>query len=124
MRRAPEDELASEVTKKNKTQHEVRDLNKELVALYFTAVNGNDDKFKCSHCGKVRTQKPKTGLQNLVQHIKDGHEDWPQRLEASRTNLITNYFQADKKSLKIYGWLDFIISEGYCRSGLFLLSHC
>jgi hypothetical protein len=52
----------------------------------------------------VRSQKPGTGNSNLVQHVREAHENWEQQLEAARKNSITRYFQADAKSYQIYGW--------------------
>jgi hypothetical protein len=117
MKRVPSQDLSKpDATKKSKglPSGQVRDLNKDIVSHFFKFEKGSTEKYKCV-CGKVRSQKPGTGNSNLVQHVKEAHENWEQQLEAARKNSITRYFQADAKSYQIYGWLDLIISEGYAR---------
>ena len=112
MKRLPEADLQSDKTKKSNNSN-VRDINKEIVNVYYTAEKAGTDKFKCL-CGKSRTQKPNTGLSNLVQHVKESHPDWEKVLEKARTQAsLDRFFRPDQKSLQIYGWLDLIISEGY-----------
>jgi hypothetical protein len=112
MKRLPSAELQSDKTKKSNNCN-VRDINKEIVKVYYTPEKGSDEKFKC-RCGKLRTQKPNTGHSNLVQHVKDSHPDWEKVLEKARNQAsLDSFFRPDQKSLQIYGWLDLIISEGY-----------
>jgi hypothetical protein len=92
--------------------------NKEYIEYYFKKVVNKDGLFKC-RCGKERKQAPKTGFSNLLNHIKCEHKDYDSvvQSELKKGHLLDKYFYPSEKATQIYGWLDWIISEGY---GLFL----
>jgi hypothetical protein len=97
--------------------------NKALCLYYFKLENPekSDEKYICK-CNTRRTQKPNTGWSNLLSHITTDHPEHVEEYSNHiKKNSLDNYFKPSQKALKIYGWLDFIISGGYALI-TFLLS--
>jgi hypothetical protein len=95
-------------SKKNKQA-----TNAELVKFYFTQDEKVDGSWHCT-CGKTRKQLPNTGTSNLINHIKTEHKNFEEEVKlASHQKDIGSFFSPSEKAKNIYGWLDWIISEGY-----------
>jgi hypothetical protein len=107
--------------KKAKTGDTSKETNKAIVALFWKR-QASTDVWICT-CGTTRKVKPKTGWTNLVTHVTTNHENWKEELEKSRAlSGIEAHFAPDEKSKQIFGWLDFVVSEG-CASVSSIGSH-
>ena len=77
--------------------------NKQIVDFYFNEKEKN--KFRC-RCGNER--KVGNGYQNLLTHIYTKHPNYLQEIQNQES-----VFKPSDKVTCIYGWLDWIISNGY-----------
>lgn len=99
--------------------------NKELCELYFGREPAEKEKFiwKCS-CGIKRAQKPNSGYNNLVSHIKSRHPNYKENIAsylASKDNIHEDLatpstsraapitFFTDAKCNNVYRWLQWIV---------------
>jgi len=90
------------------------EMNSNLVKFYFESIG--DGQYKCK-CGKVRKQKDKTGLSNLINHIKVEHTDYSSEFAAASIECNSSQTKIDSflcpKSKNIYSWIEWIVME--CR---------
>lgn len=100
--------IAPNESKKDKTASNV-----EIVNAFFTRDPVDRNLWICK-CGKKRKQEPKTGYTNLVNHVKHEHTDViEETLKKQKQGALDKFFVPSSKAINIYGWLDWIISEGY-----------
>ena len=86
--------------------------NKQMCELFFT--NAGDKTFKCNLCSNSYKQDTTKGYGNLVIHMEKAHPDWKSQIPSGSATLnfpVTS--GVSKKAKNIYGWLDWIISEGH-----------
>ncbi len=98
--------------------------NSEIVEYFFKQDPIDKNLWLCK-CGKKRTQADKKGYSNLLNHIHTSHTGWKEELkDAKRSVGIIKYFLPSDEAKKIYGWLHWIITEGYFLIGIFFYCYC
>ena len=81
--------------------------NKAISLFYFAKVEGKETLYKCK-CGIEREKQAQTGWTNLMSHIRADHSSYLTEFKSAKSpNNLTFH---TPKTLKIFGWLDWIVS--------------
>lgn len=86
--------------------------SKEIAATFFTKVSEEQTRDKLliayvCNCGRTRVQNPKTGYGNLINHIKNDHNDWEDIMKAKDSKNPSTF--VNKKGTKVFKWLEWIV---------------
>jgi hypothetical protein len=83
---------------------------KEIVKFFFTEKTTGVWICRCS-C--ERKQAAKTGYSNLMSHLRADHPDYEETFKNAQTSNILTYFKASEKASRLYGWIDWVITDRY-----------
>ena len=113
--------MQNQKKRKIESQSETTAHNKEAVNFYYKLTGRIPNEWKCV-CGNVRIQQVGAGYSNLMQHITSQHPSYLKEiLEQKKYGKLEMYgLVPSARVSQIYGWLDFIISEGYMNLFSFL----
>src|SRR5690606_3736714 len=94
-------------------QQKTQISNEEIVQHFYTKVANSTYLWQCK-CGAQRKQVNKTGYTNLMNHLSNAHPGFEKDVrESMKSGLqLDKYFYPSEKASQIYGWLDWIISDG------------
>lgn len=114
-----------EMKRKYETKKAKQINNQDIVNFYFKQDQKAPHKWHCK-CGKSRQQAVNSGTTNLVNHVLTDHPNYREEVNnALNQKEIQTYFLPSEKATNIYGWLDWVISEGYIKVFLnFFCSYC
>jgi hypothetical protein len=100
---------------------------KDVYSCFYRPIVGEADKHACAICEKTRTQNISKGYANLLTHI-NSHDGWEVTMNAYLANNrvrgpMDAYIKIpSEKANKIFGWLDWIISDNlsfiFCQKPL------
>ena len=84
---------------------------KEITEYYFKRQRDTDELYVC-RCGKRRKQNPRRGYGNLMDHIRSDHPKYLEELRESNRSPFP-LGKISEKAHNIYGWLHWVITDGY-----------
>ena len=96
-------------------------LNRDIVKWFFKEKKDNPGVWVCQ-CSIERKQAEKTGYSNLMSHLRSDHKNYEQTYKNSLHNSnLDKFFSPSDKAIRIYGWIDWIITDRYFFYLFFIL---